>query len=326
MLHYVHYIVICFYNVPLFLSGDSYMSHSYSFRVAPNTIGKIVPETCRALFTVLRKDYFSCPTTVDEWRSVADGYWKKWQFPNTIGALDGKHIVLRQPINSGSTYFNYKNCFSIVLMALVDSDYKFIYVNCGTQGRISDGGVFSATTLYKRLESKTFNLPEPTALPGDNEVMPYFMIADEAFPLRSYLMKPYPHRNLNHHQRIYNYRLSRARRIVENAFGILASRFRVMLSPMQLSPNRAEIVVLACCALHNLLRIEHPSAILNMADREDPVTHNCIPGVWRNMDTLHDLDVMRGNNATKAAKAQRDYLCAYVNSDIGKVAWQDRMV
>ena len=76
------------------------------------------------------------------WLSVAMEFEEKWQFPNCVGAIDGKHVPLINPFNSGPTYFNYKSFFSIVLLALVDADYKFLYVNVGCQGRISNGGVF----------------------------------------------------------------------------------------------------------------------------------------------------------------------------------------
>jgi hypothetical protein len=307
-------------------TGDSYMSHQYSFRVAANTIGKIVPETCRALYQVLKADFLQCPRTQDAWQEVINGFWERWQMPNTVGALDGKHIVLRKPLNSGSTYFNYKSSFSIVLMALVDYDYKFLFLDIGKQGRVSDGGVFSSTALYRGIESGSLHLPPPAPLPGDSEPVPNFIVADEAFPLRQYLMKPYPSRNLTNAQRIFNYRLSRARRIAENAFGILASRFRVFLKPLLLSPERAQFLVLACCALHNMLRVRYPSAMSRFMDTEDPVTHDVTSGIWRSQETMQSLHVMKGNNSTKAAKAQRDYICHYLNSAVGSVEWQDRMI
>ena len=74
--------------------------------------------------------------------AVATGFLERWNMPNCVGALDGKHVVLRPPINSGSTYFNYKHSFSVVMMALVDADYKFLYVDVGANGRISDVRVF----------------------------------------------------------------------------------------------------------------------------------------------------------------------------------------
>ena len=115
---------------------------------------------------------------------------------------------------------------------------------------------------------------------------------------------------------MFNYRLSRAQRIVENAFGIVSQRFRVLMSTMLLSPNNVIIVTMACCVLHNLIRRRHPQRIDNMADREDPTTHQVIPTEWRKHSTLTALEKLRGNNMTKAAKAQRSYLMELNSSDI----------
>jgi hypothetical protein len=98
-----------------------------------------------------------------------------------VGAIDGKHVVLQCPINSASEYKKKKNAFSIVLFALVDANYNFMSVDVGCQGRISDSGVFTNTELYKKLETKTFCLPQPVPLNGREKSVPYFFIGDEAF-------------------------------------------------------------------------------------------------------------------------------------------------
>lgn len=77
----------------------------------------------------------------------------KWNFPNCGGAIDGKHIRIRCPPKSGSYYYNYKKFFSTVLMAVVNADYEFIYVDIGTNGRVSDGGVIEKTEFYSLLKS-----------------------------------------------------------------------------------------------------------------------------------------------------------------------------
>ena len=164
--------------------------------------------------------------------------------------MDGKHIEIKQPKNSGSYYFNYKGRFSIVLLALVDANYKFIYVDIGCNGRISDGGVFRNSTLSKAISTNLLNIPEPRTLDDGEIEAPYVIVADDAFPLMENLMNPYLFRGLPKEQRIYNYHLSRARRIVENVFGILANRFRIFLSPILLSPENVEVLSLACCTLH----------------------------------------------------------------------------
>ncbi|XP_011409411.2 PREDICTED: uncharacterized protein LOC105316284, partial [Amphimedon queenslandica] len=103
-------------------TGESYSSLQYIYRIPAQTIGKIVPDTCRAIVKAL-KHYIQVPKTEDEWKSIAHQFNNKWQFPNCIGALDGKHVLIQPPANSGSYYFNYKHTFSVVLMALVDADY-----------------------------------------------------------------------------------------------------------------------------------------------------------------------------------------------------------
>ena len=158
------------------------------------------------------------PNTEAEWRNIAHGFDTTWNFPHCLGALDGKHVTVRPPVNSGSYYFNYKHTFSVVFMALVDSDYKFIYVDVGCNGRVSDGGVFKNSTLHTAMTDNKLNSPPPEPLPRRSQQAPFVIVADDAFPLSENIMKPYAFRNLTPDQRIFNYRLSRARRIVENAF------------------------------------------------------------------------------------------------------------
>ena len=96
---------------------------------------------------------------------MAKEFEEKWQFPNCFGAIDGKHVPLINPFNSGSSYVNYKSFFSIVLLVLVDADYKFLYVSVGCQGCISDGGVFKNSELYCLLVSGEISLPDSRQLP-----------------------------------------------------------------------------------------------------------------------------------------------------------------
>ena len=74
------------------------------------------------------------PNDEEEWRVVIDKFYTRWNFPNTIGAIDGKHIALKAPAKSGTIYHNYKGFFSIILLALMDADYKFLWVDMGPTG------------------------------------------------------------------------------------------------------------------------------------------------------------------------------------------------
>ncbi|KAG1934126.1 protein ALP1-like [Pimephales promelas] len=308
-------------------TGETFRSLSFQYRIGRSTISEIVMETCQALYEVLKDDHLKTPTTEAEWREVAMGFENKWQFPNCLGAIDGKHIYIQPPANSGSTYHNYKSRFSVVLMAVVDADYRFIYANVGVQGRVSDGGIFGQSDLRAAMDRDLLNVPPPEPLPGSNISLPYAFIGDEAFPLRIDLMKPYPFRNLDHGQRIFNYRLSRARRTVENAFGILANRLRVFLSNIALEPEKVTTVTLAALCVHNFLRkkasdVYLPSAF---ADVEDD-NHNIVPGAWRRDGELPSVAASSARNATTAAKNQRDNLKAYFLSPAGSVSWQENMI
>ena len=99
-------------------------------------------------------------------------------------------------------------------------------------------------------------IPVARKIPRTNTASPVFFVAGEAYPLRSYLMKPFSARGLTFSERVFNYRLLRARRTVENAFGILVIRFHILRSAMQLQPDCVYDVVMACCALHNFMRSE----------------------------------------------------------------------
>lgn len=170
------------------------------------------------------------PTSEAEWKSISKSFKSMWNFPFCIGALDGKHVKILTPVGSGSHFFNYKGTFSIILLALVDANLRFICVDVGTNGRCSDGGVWAKNDFKKCLDSNVLNIPEANYLPGTNVKVPYVIVADDAFLLTPRIMKPFSGRNLNSRQIIFNYCLSGARRIVENAFGILANRFRIYKS------------------------------------------------------------------------------------------------
>lgn len=145
-------------------------------------------------------------------------------------------------------------------MALVDANYKFICVDVGSEGRHSDGGVFKKSLMGKRFLNNEMNVPLPCNAPN-GPVLPFVILGDEAFELSSFLMRPYTRATLNHEKfkkwkiarKIYNYRLSRARRTVENAFGLLAMKWRIFRRPINLSMKNTEMIVLASICLHNFL-------------------------------------------------------------------------
>lgn len=231
---------------------------------------------------------------------------RKWNFPRACGAMDGKHVTIKQPPCSGAKFYNYKGTYSIVLFAMVDADYNFIYTNIGTNGQQNDAGIFRQSSLYEGLESGTINLPPEHVLLGDS-----------AFPLKTYLMKPYAQKKTKGRTTIFNYRLSRARRIVENAFGILTWRFRIFLRPIEVKEDTVDDIILTACSLHNWLRVCSPTYLTaTCVDQEDANTGEIIPGLWRS--EVHELISISSsgvsNNykqqAEKIRKQYTDYFCS----------------
>lgn len=266
------------------------------------------------------------PNSETDWEKVEEAFNNRWNFPNCVGAMDGKHISIKCPANSGSLFYNYKQFYSIVLFAIVDADYKFLYIDVGRNGRMSDGGVFANTPIYKKLQSHALRLPPNKPLPGREKSIPHLIVGDDAFPLKTYLMKPYPAREMDITKRIFNYRLSRVRRIVENVFGILASRFAVFKKAIPLEPEKAEKVILACCTLHNFLRSKPYSRGLytptEYMDQENTDTGFVTQAEWRqNGPGMVGLLPQGGNRTTLEARDVRDELCDCFNSD-GQVPWQ----
>jgi len=306
-------------------SGDNYHSLMYAFRVPHNTISLFIPEVCEAIIEEYAQEVIACPSTPQQWKDIADNFSTRWNFHHCLGALDGKHIAIKCPPNAGSIYYNYKGFHSIILMALVDADYKFSWVDIGSDGSSGDAQVFNNYELKECIEYDTAGLPAPDPLPHDDKLMPYFISADDAFALKTWLMKPFALRHLTDTERIFNYRLSRARRIVENAFGILAHRFQCLLTTMKQKPSTVTCIILACVCLHNLMRLRYPRQQNQDIDQEDQ-NHNIVPGTWRRNNPLVTIRGTRGNRMTVAAKNQRQYLSAYYNSPVGSVSWQMDMI
>ena len=133
-------------------TGDSFKTLALFFRMGESTIRAIVYQTCQAIWDILSPLHLSTPTRENEWEKIARGFEHQWNFPNCLGAIDGKHCYIQSPANSGSEYFNYKGTFSIVLLGICDSLYKFVYIDVGTPGRWSDGGTFDQCTLNDALK------------------------------------------------------------------------------------------------------------------------------------------------------------------------------
>ncbi|GFW55265.1 DDE Tnp4 domain-containing protein [Trichonephila clavipes] len=168
------------------------------------------------------------------------------------------------------------------------------------------------------------NIPEAAELPGSASKLPFVIVADDALPLMPNIMKPYPGRNLSNEYLVFNYRLSHARRVSENAFGILAARFRVFGATILTSVPNTKLIVLATCSFHNFLTNRSKNTYIpeDSADREDILNGVLFEGNWRQISnqliSCHRIS-SRGSNY---AKDVRDKFCNFFNAE-GAVTWED---
>lgn len=216
-----------------------------------------------------------------------------------------------------------------MLLAVVNARYEFIMVDAGMNGRVSDGGVMSHSTFGNMFQDNDLNIPVAEPLHEEDTIdVPYYFVADDAFAMTENLLKPHGVGKdpLDPEKRIFNYRLSRARRVVENVFGILVSRFGVFQRPMILSPEKATIVTLACCYLHNFLRHKSGRYIAHGSVDWEDANYDVHDGEWR--ATQRDLAGLRPTfrrNMTERAKFVRETLQRYF-CNRGSVPWQLKRV
>ncbi|KAK2555533.1 Protein ANTAGONIST OF LIKE HETEROCHROMATIN PROTEIN 1 [Acropora cervicornis] len=120
-------------------TGESFQSLSFQFRIGRTTIGEIVMQVCTAMLNTLKETYLKTPSSEEKWREIAELFLSRWNIPNNIGAIDGKHIVIQKPAFSGSHYHDYKGNESIIALVVSGPDYECLYADIGTNGRNPDG-------------------------------------------------------------------------------------------------------------------------------------------------------------------------------------------
>lgn len=256
------------------------------------------------------------PTSESEWKAIADDFGKIWDFPHVLGCVDGKHVRIRAPAKSGSSFYNYKGFFSIILLAVVDAHGRFIFIDVGANGKMNDSTVFKNSYLYIKLKNNDLNIPTPQTLPGQVLRTPYFFVGDDAFALESNVMKGF-NRNLNLSttQEVFNYRISRTRMTVEMAFGRLARRFRIFENQIEVLPDTCDWIIKCACALHNWLTA-------SISSRQDIYDIDEFPQVFTNLNTtITSPTQINKSNSAKNATNIRNNLVSYCVTE-GDVPYQ----
>ena len=171
-------------------TGNSYAAIAMSYSMSPTTVGRIIMEFCQMIWVnLLNNGFLKLPSTQKEWEEVAQLFEFKWGFPNYVGATDGKHVVMHAPAEAGSSFFNYKGTHSIVLMAVVNSEYEFIMVDIGGGGR-QRWLSFCKWSYRVCYDNDLLGQPAPRKVSPSLELcFPYVFTGDEAPPMKTYLIR-----------------------------------------------------------------------------------------------------------------------------------------
>ena len=176
------------------------------------------------------------------------------------------------------------------------------------------------------MDENAWNLPEPERIDGiEEEDIPYYLLGHEIFPLKPWLMRPYPG-TMQEDIQVYNYRHSRAWLPIENSFGILVARFRIFHQPIIASEENVRHYIFACMCLHNYLRQTEnsfycPQGFIDVSNRSGDIKE----GEWRKLDAcgglLDTMKKVKGSRRNVCAKNSRDLLRAYFN-ETNVLPWQ----
>jgi len=223
--------------------------------LAKKTTGNCVRRVCNALWDQLVEEQL--PFQAEKsWRAISEGLKNTVLFPNCIESVEGKHVrVLKYP-GSSSMNLNYKQYFfSVVLMVVVDSNYRFVYTDVGAYGKDCDSSVFQRTNFYRMLTDGCLNVPQPALIQEGSDVKPPFvLVGNQAFILTDKVLRPYEGHFLSDTKKIFNYRLCWTRTFVECVFGILRNKWKIFHRPLNVTKPLAKSIVKACVVLHNLVR------------------------------------------------------------------------
>ena len=300
-------LAICLYRLS---RGDYYHTISELTGIGEATVCNIIREVTKAIVENLWREYVDAyfPSNNNLLVQKIREMEQEWQFPYAYSAIDGCHIPMKCPPGGQEAckeFHNFKNFYSIVLMAMVDARYRFIWASAGWPGNSHDAIIFQATNLYDQLaEGKAF--PD-VSFKANDVTIPPVILGDSAFPFKPWLLKPYTNAILTPEQSYFNYRLSRARMVTECAYGQLKGRWRVLLRKSESSKETVRAVTLACVILHNICIEQGDVAYRHWDVSKDPDTNQ-----RRKPEEVQDLLMIRQcrplRDKNSAASRVRDYL------------------
>ncbi|XP_046854710.1 protein ALP1-like [Xenia sp. Carnegie-2017] len=281
-------LAVCLYRLG---RGTYYYTIAELTGLGVSTVCSITDEVCKAIVEQLWDELVKqlMPQSEQDFKDSMIDMEHFWQFPCCWAALDGCHISIKCPPGgqeANKEYHNFKNFYSIVLMALVDSHYRFIWGSCGYPGNSHDSIIFQSTQLWASIQEGNY-LPAIGKVIGQQTVQP-LIVADSAFPFTKWLMKPYTDAVLSERKRYFNYRLSRAQMVTEGAFGQLKGRWHVLYRKCESNRKSVRMTVLACLVLHKICLMKKDTISKKLDLSQDPGKSET-----RDRDSVRELLQMR---------------------------------
>jgi len=217
--------------------------------------------------------------------------YEEWGFPMFAGAIDGTHIPIIAPKEGHIDYVNRKRYHSIIMQAVVDSNYLFRDIVVGWPGSVHDARVLANSDFFKKANNNLLFSRIDHKEICDQEIPP-LILGDPAYPISSWLMKPYPEKsNTPKIEQVFNYHLSRTRMTVENTFGRWKGRFRRFTKRVDMEVCNVITIVVASCILHNICEAQK-NEFLPEWEEDQPLqtTVNTVQGVYETLEG-HSEDI-----------------------------------
>lgn len=234
------------------------------FGIGETTAQNIYNETTRFITNVLYEHHFTAllPRNAAELQNLQNLI----DFPFAFGAIDGCHLRIQCPIGETARkdYYNYKNFYSIVLMAIVDGSGRFLWACVGMPGNCHDSTLLQSTALWPRLRT----LCEISTQQIGELTVPSMILGDNAFPFRPYLMKRFSQARRTPEQRRFNNKHAQGRVVVEQTFGMLKMRFRELFRGSESQPANLKYAALAAITIHNIMAVQGEPIFVDNPDRE----------------------------------------------------------
>ena len=229
--------------------GHSESHLANSFHLGQSTVNGILRHGVTTLRRVLVPLAIRFPQGEALRRDMAE-FEQVAGLPLCCGSMDGTFMKIRKPVVWGDAYWCYKSFPAIIVLATVNADGLYTYIDAGRAGSLGDAFTFNQSQLQRNLENGTW-LGEDTRVEGGHRIRQY-LVADSAFALSPYLMKGYPHPPQPGIQQNLNRAVCRARKISEQAFGSTKERFKILVKGSVRDPQFAASVAMVCCALNNV--------------------------------------------------------------------------